>query len=453
MALVSFLLKCITSIFVFYWTFQSVIADANVPILSFYPACDYQVLDKTTVSIRTDTPKSNAITLELLSRIQNKANEAGAEAIILTERALVEVAADKRYLDGSTYKTFRYGFTAEFISLCDNKTAMSSKRTPFNDRGKKAGESLSFGVIHTPQIVIDWSKSIVRRQKHSISDTNVSDTGTIYGIPLLSKFDDVVAVFGDPNVELYVSPIIKLIGYGRNHWLEFQDDKLMRVYTEQPLFTVTGLNFIPLIDFYDDNEWLINNEYGFKSSPLKQRVKKPSYVIKKADTELTLKLDKISNPVLTGFDITALKYQRPIIAAPNATVSHLTEDNLLTLSNEDFTLEQRIESLGQINGIIYDKHSLRKYLIGTNMVVSVRNNTIREIELIENLFNSSSENPNWQVFNFTNGEAYDAVLEKLSTDAIDTGYDIFITEDNYELTLRFYDQGDDKVLYNAVIAL
>lgn len=453
MALVTPFIKLLTSLLVVLLLNQPLLANANVRILNYYPSCDYKVLDKTSISIRTDTPKDEATTQELLAQIQAKAYEVGAEAIILTERALVEVAADKRYLDGSTYKTFRYGFTAEFISLCDNKTAMSSKRTPFNDRGKKAGENLSFGVIHTPQIVIDWSKSIVRRQKHSITDTNVSDSGTIYGVPLLSKFEDVIAVYGDPNTELYVSPIIKIIGYGRNHWLEFQEDKLMRVYTDQSLFTVNGLNFIPLIDFYDDNEWVINNEYGFKSSPVKQRIKKPSYVIKKADTELTLKLDKVSNPVLTGFDVSAIQYQRPIIAAPNATQSQLTEENLQTVSNEDLTLEQRLESLGQINGIIYDKHNLRKYLIGSNMVVSVKNKTIREIELVENVFTSSSDKPTWRVLNFAYGETYDAVLKKLSPDDIDTGYDVFITKENYEITLSFFDQDTHKVLYSAVIAL
>ena len=444
--------KIVASLFILYLGSQLVLADSNVRILNYYPSCDYQVLDETSVSTLTETPMDEESTYKLLTRLQKKANSAGAEAIILTDRTLVEGTPNKRLVNRSDSKTFRYGFKAELILLCENKMAMSSKPTPYNDRGDKIGKVLDFGVIRS-EMVIDLSKHVVRREKHKITDSNISDSGTVYGVPLLTHFDDVVAVFGDPNSELYLSPDIKIIGYGRNHWLEFEADKLMRVYTEQPLFTVTGFNFIPLIDFYDDNKWIINNEHGFKSSPVKQRVKRPSYVIKKADNQLTLKLDTVSNPVLTGFDLAAVQYQRPVVKAPESSSVLLTKDILSTLGNDELALEERLQTLGQINGVIYDKYSLRKFLIGNNMVVSVRNKTIRTIEIAENIFSSSSKNPNWQVFNFTNGETYDAVLEKLSTDAIDTGYDVFVTHDDYQLTLRFFDQGDDKVLYNAVIAL
>ena len=57
-----------------------------------------------------------------------------------------------------------------------------------------------------------------------------------------------------------------IIGYGRRHWLHFQENKLVKIQSTSPFFSQEILNKIPLRDFFDNDDWKINKQVPRESS-------------------------------------------------------------------------------------------------------------------------------------------------------------------------------------------
>lgn len=443
------MLSRIVLIVVFYsWSITSLAREPSTPyILDFYPDCEYQLLESTTIKTRTHTPAEQDTIDKLLSRITRQAVDANADAIILTKRHYKAITGENKNLDGSRQKTYLFGFDAEFIKLCENKSKLTHQRTPFNHKGRASEVALKFQTISTPQLVIDLESKRPKRLKHSIKQWSVSGSGHFYGSQLGRTIDQVRQVMGDPAIKLILSDGTTVLGYGRHHWLYFQNDLLVTVSTKQNHLSMEGVNKIPHMDSFDEKRWLIEGKYGYKAE-WNHHVSKT--ISKHQNYNLEMELSKPDSNTnvqyIAGYSLAAPDTTRKI--STGIRTNQAKQWNLKGLTTVKNSVDKVIT---QPVGVIYDGNKTVHYLLDAYTLLTTRSSKLRSMEMSESMIQGSTDKPGWEILGFSYGETYEEASKKFTGDFIDTGYEVYIPYDGFELKLEFYDDVTDKILYKATV--
>ena len=223
------------------------LADKYPPILDFYPNCSYEVIKHYAAKEQIDDPlDKDEVTSDLLMKIRKQAASVGADAVILVAKDI------KKAITATKIKRaiFTLAYEAEFIHLCSENNQESKRRTAYNHQGDKVIQTTSNKIkLNTYAYTVSFSNVIHRPH---ITNQEVSLENGVYGVKLGENYQNVITTLGTPNVILNVYTSELIIGYGRRHWLHFQNDKLVKIQTVPTLLNQSMLNKIPFLDFFDD---------------------------------------------------------------------------------------------------------------------------------------------------------------------------------------------------------
>ena len=114
------------------------------------------------------------------------------------------------------------------------------------------------------------------------------------------------------------------MGYGRNHWLHFQNNKLVKVQSKLSAISPTLLNMVPLRDFFDEKPWLLDNKVARQSS----------FSEIKSGMKIDVQLNNQKKVVIRGQENTLILSFR----------YRTTDDNEKNYFLEDFSLESNLYS-------------------------------------------------------------------------------------------------------------
>lgn len=92
------------------------------------------------------------------------------------------------------------------------------------------------------------------------SDHTVSAISGLYGQPIGSSYQDIEKQFGTPGFIFKPTEDTTIVAYGRDHWLTFHNNKLIRAQFESTLFNNTLTNYFEFDDRFDDRKWEVMNE-------------------------------------------------------------------------------------------------------------------------------------------------------------------------------------------------
>lgn len=232
---------------------------SDVEVLDWYPTCEYQVLDTVTESFLVknrsneyEANKRQEGILKVVSNFKEEAEKIGADGIIITKKKILFDQKGNPRLQGETHN---FMFTAELIKRCE-ETGTPTEMTPYNERGFNNIHAGTVGIGTPPIILIANTDRSVKHLSPASHTVNL-DTG-LYGIPLGSKYDHVLATWGQPTTISSLSPDFTMISYGKRHWLTFNKDTLVEVEYGSPWYTRAVMNYVAPSNVFDSLNWEIS---------------------------------------------------------------------------------------------------------------------------------------------------------------------------------------------------
>jgi len=190
----------------------------NLPsILDYYPNCSYEIIETASSKEETEQPLAIETTQLLLKRLRKQAKSIGANALILTAR---KTRKSKSAFDtagfGKTKVLYTISYHAELIKSCKEEFGSYKKAAAFNHLGEKI---LSFKneIQLSAKVVINTEKAKLHRP--IVTNQEVSLEHGLYGIKIGSDYQQVIAAFGDPSIQLNLLNNELLVGYGRRFWM------------------------------------------------------------------------------------------------------------------------------------------------------------------------------------------------------------------------------------------
>lgn len=454
-------------------TFANQTVQGLPPILDYIPNCTYQVIEKLMVKTDTRNPKSESIVNELLTKLQNKAAEIGADALILVDKKIEIKKAYTRAQNGKRHYTYRIRYVAESIKQCKDKNLTDRKLARFNHQGQRT-VAMAGATLKLEKKFTFINKSKTSRPK--ITDNEVSLSNGVYGVKLGEEYESVIDKFGVPSVQLSLLEDELIIGYGRGHWFHFQANKLVKIQSSNDFLSQSIINQVPLLEFFDDASWKINNTVARKM--LLDDVKSALNVDRGLNdkNQLTFNRDdgimmlnfihsinhhnKEESYVLKGFILQTDNYKKGNIQPFN---QQLKQFNTISQAYKNLALEEDIDlpefknSLGDPVGRIILSKSLTLEIYNPNLLVTLKNNELASIHLTDGVFSNKLNiipvSNNWYLDHFNNGESLDQTRMFFPENAFEMHSKVELQSDKYTLYLFFDENSEANALYEAEIKL
>ena len=455
-------------------------ADNKLPdILDYYPNCDYQIIDETNVRLSTSTVEeynSGELAKKLILKLRTEAKAAGANAvIILTKKAKHENDSSPQGVLGNKGK-YLLSFVAQLIQQCTDGQLNKNKATPYNHQGEKLASISDFSFEMKPKKFDVFFSSNSSLKRPEVTNFGVSLANGLYGVKLGTSYQQVLDTFGEPSIKLALLENELIIGYGRRHWLYFQADKLIKVRNGSSFLSMTLLNQIPQIDFFDDNVWKINNKVGYQTSlvdvqtalNIKQPLnKKDQLVVRDNSNILTLNFIVKKNSTadkgvyrLDHYSLVTNDYKQDAHLVANETsLQYRALANLYSKlqSNEDIDKKIFLGQLGEPIGKITVSRNDAVNIYNSHLLVHTQSSEVVRIQLIENNFLDnryvSDVNQPWRLGPFSQGKTIKQLTKHFSSDAFILNDEVEMLAEKYQLSLFFSDDGQDSLLYEAEILI
>lgn len=441
------------------------------PILDFYPNCSYDIVKTYSAKSQTDdTSKKTKKTNDLLLKIRKEAEVVGADAVILIAKEI------KRKITATKFKVaiFTIKYEAELVKLCNDESNDAKRLTAYDHLGNKTINltSTSQKISNTLSHTFTFSDTI-HRPKITINEVSLENG--VYGVKLDDNYQNVIATLGTPSTIINVFTDEFIIGYGRRHWLHFQNNKLVKIQTTATLLSQSTVNKIPFLDFFDDFNWRINNKISYKTNftdvnKTLQTTDKPN---KKDQLILENNIDKLTlffnnykkqgehdmQYTLNGFSLEKKAYQQldnkvSIDRAKNFTVLKNIMDSLNEKQNIDFDVVK--SQLGEALSSIKLSNKEQIIIYNNNLSLQIKNNNIK-IKLLEDIFLTgvldNTTSPPWYLGNFIQNHSVEQLRKYFPIDSFELDNQVVIDSDEYQISLFFDDNGDESLLYEAEVIL
>ena len=392
-----------------------------------------------------------------------------AEAIIILSRNI------KKKMNGSKelfapeklQSSYSVSYEAQLVELCDDGK-LSDKPTPFNSEvQKQMGNAVSASRINMSVTVRLPPKKKLHRPQ--ITDAVISLENGIYGLPLGSSLDEILATFGDPSVELTNLSGEYIVGYGRKHWFFFQDSQLVKVESMSPVLSVDMLNKVPMLDFFDDDKWKIKGKYSKNTALVDMGIKpeslnsKQQYVINNDKATLVMQFHyerdletRQKRYSLAGFSMQQNAYDKRDSITTSVNGEHFKilkkfydEGALSDEQSQSKLLAEMGSPLGRI--ILAPNTYINIY--NDNLFLKAKGELVQHVGFIEHTFadkglRDTSPEP-WFLSEFTQGVSLNKLRPLFSSDAFELGNMVEINTDSYQLSLYFDDEVEHEPLYEA----
>ncbi|WP_157826676.1 hypothetical protein [Colwellia sp. 12G3] len=455
----------------------SVNATDNLPpILDYYPNCSYKIIEYHLAKVITEQPLAEQTALTLLTKLRRKAKDRGADALILINKDVNKaMSMDKFYGQNTANATkFIVSYEAELIKGCKVVSRSETKATPYNHKGYQVKKGMSSSI--TIQTKVVFTPPTKAKLNHPIITNNeLSLVNGIYGINIGLEYQQVIDKFGEPSIVLSMTEGLIITGYGRSHWLHFQNNKLVKVQSKLSIVSPVLLNMVPLRDFFDKTPWVLATKIARQSS----------FLDVKTAMMMDMKLNSQKEVVIKGKEnslILAFGYRQ------------LSEDNDKNYFLEDFSLESnsyietkskvenkregQFDSLRRIIANLNQGNSidlgLLKSVLGQpfgritvsatsyidiyneNLLVEIKRAELVSIQLLDELFrikgDLSTKTP-WYLGDFVQGKSIKDLDSFFPADIykLDNMYEI--DSEEYQLTLFFDDSDENNTLYEAKVTM
>jgi len=449
------------------------------PILDYYPNCSYEMVDETNVRIITDTPLSDKVVSKLLERIQVKALNADAEAVILTakkvkkHRDIAKGVGASNNSNNSAIFTRKAGgdtkylvrFHAELINLCKENSDKKRKRAPLNHQGNKIIDATSKVISTSSHTITIASKVIAKRP--NMSNDEVSLKHGVYGVKIGSSYQHVIDMFGEPSVKLKVMVNEVVLGYGRRHWFYFQSDKLVKVQNNPAYLSQDMVNKVPTLDFFDDFLWQVNQKVVYKmllsdvrtALNVTNKLNDQDQLVLKGD-ENTLTLNFIFNRdqhsleksyELTSFSLNANNYKenkQRIAGRSKAQFKVIGQLYSQLRNNKEILKDKLLEQLGSPIGHITLSRYSDLNIYNNNLLISLKREEVNKLYLIEDaLVNGQSHS--WSLGEIKQGVSVKENQKYLNKGAIFLYDKVEVNTENYALSLMFEELEGEDTVYEA----
>lgn len=447
----------------------SATARAQAPLLNTFPQCDYQVLDtvietrkfthESTFALQNELPTTFALMVE---KFRQRANEIGADAIILIDR---ELFANKQK-KGSKIRqsTSRISYTAELVKLCTKSNDIALRITPFNNKGepqKKIKLGGSMQIEHQFEIGLPGNK---KRNMPTLASVEVSLSSGLYGAVLGSSYSQVTERFGTPTFDMRVNQSQRIIAYGRKHWLVFEHNQLVQATSRNTWFSNEFVNLLAFDERFEKQPWSIAGKIKENDSlakalsllPIGQTDSK-KLSLKGDQAELELLIDyyhdhtgKIAKRYVVGFDLHVVGYQSPSL--PNTDLSDRVIVNIQGYLNDPNDESLNVEKLGVPPlATAYVDSASSLLLYGANLVVEQTGNTVSKLRFLENVYQGASAASPWTFMQTSRDQPLDMVLDSLGDEAFHMDDLVEISGDNFSQNMYFYEaDGEMRLLTSEV---
>jgi len=348
------------------------------------------------------------------------------------------------------------------------------KIAAYNHKGKRAKGIMTFEGFTSKLSFSLFKKPKVGRPEFSNSEISLANG--VYGIKLGDSFQQIIKAFGEPSVQLALLENELIIGYGRRHWFHFQLGVLVKVQNKLPFLSPDILNEIPLLGFFDEHSWLIQNKTGRKSLlvdvhtelGLDTRLnKKNQIVLNNKESALTLNfiysINYITNEkiyTLDTFSMQTNNYKEGRVLPFNHQViqnNAIEQAYLAIVSNEYLNLKELEGQLGDpIGRIVLSKYSALN-IYNHHLLLHIKNSELVKIHLIEEGFtkiaiNNYSKKP-WFLGDFIQGKSFNQLKPYFPDNVFESDDVVEIETDKYMLLLHFDEDNQQNSLYEAEIIL
>jgi len=466
----------ILAIFIFTVGFPVYASDSFPSILNYYPLSDYQVIKKYTAKKKTNKPYDSKTTQALIKKLKNKGASIGADAVIIIDKkvkkALNSAKSYGNRQDGIS--EYYVSYEVELIQYSQGDVKFSSRATPYNEEGYKQVKS----VISTARIETKFVfKPPVKPKLHrpEVMTNEVSVKNGVYGLAISSSYEEVKEMLGDPSVELQVLKDELILGYGRNHWFHFKNNQVVKIQTRQAPLSTTLLNEVPLLDFYDDKNWLVNGTIERNASLMKVKEvlgadlilnNKNQLIVKENNTTLILHFDYSKDHetnkkhfYLSDFTLQSSTYLPAMlqIASQREAQFDAISQVYSKLQRESGIDSSWLESqLGKPVGRIFKSASHFLTLFNENLYIETKREDISSISFVEEVFAqqvSKEINKPWYLNQFKQDGKLDEMRQKFPSEAFELENEVSIDNDNYQVTLYFEESKGANRLYEAKLVV
>lgn len=447
---------------------QSIAAVADIKVLNTYPNCDYTVLDSVTythnvglassIFDRDEVPKESQ---RIIARMQQKAAEHSADAIILVER-------DLEVVDLSEYKSTSFkapthhtlSLTAELIRLCVSTSDAPSRPTPFNAEGAPQKE-ISLGTFGGWQHTIALDVSGRNKRIVTKVDNTISLADGAFGAQLGMSPADTSDILGTPTFSVQANNEALIWAYGRGLWLVFKQDKLVSISSQQVWFSSEFINLLAFDERFDDRRWTAEKVYTQNQSidPKEQPfIINQQRVYTNSDSQLTISIEdfmsasgqnKISKA--THYALQTASYVSPVVAFENTDPKVTAHINAFLNKQIDRVDMLSLETTPIAKAWLSDTKTLLWYQ--GKVLVELNGASVNTVYFLENPMQSTGEAQAWEINNMVQYQSLQSSLDSLPDDIFQLGDVIEITRAHYVQELIFYELADEPVLISSKIAI
>ena len=434
------------------------------PILDYYPNCAYEVLDSSKVKVKTlEFPEVEVVT-RLLLNLREEAKSAGADALILKYRRMKKQGGERS-------KTFYLSYKAEFIKECNEPHTKNKKLTPVNKKGDDI-----YGIdLGTFIYELKFPKK-AELNRPQITKNEVSIINGLYGIKIGATYQQVIDRFGDPSVELVKNSNELIVGYGRRHWLFFQENTLVNIQDNSPLLSQELVNLIPLHHFFDQYPWKVNKKSMIGSSlqviqsvlniktPLNQ---KSQLIVSQLGNTFILNFSYSKNLntgqkdyKLNGFSLSSEVYM-PYITNPVELELHHTKimNDIYTdlIKKKEIDWQYISNKLGEPIGRITLTVNSQINIYNSHLFVKLSHSKLSNINFYEQTLLSDSHmslsDEHWNFGPFKQGESINQLREFIPETSFESDDMIEIDSDLYNLNLFFDEVNGLTSLYEPKVII
>jgi len=433
-------------------------------ILDFYPQCEFKLLGQVSFKSEINSAKPAVGVKKLLNRLQEKAFQQGAQAIVLTKREKQKKKKLRNTADNSSgFKQF-YIYTADMLTGCDDYQIASNRSANYNALGNKTLAQNLGGASIEFEIQIPTTTSKKQQYPHkSPSTSEVSMSNGLYGIGLGSLKSQVLTAFGQADIRIQGNNGYELLAFGRKHWLHFQHGKLVSIEYGTYHINQELMNQLPHRTFFDDANWLVNNQYPYKQ--ILNHMQQPKW-LKAINSSGTLLFNENGHELQLNFDLVrdaASKQnvfqligfrigQKPSTLVTNISTQNAAKTNLSSLLEQALQADVEQEALSQVNvenaiGVLTSEDEQLWYIFDNHLAIRLNDGILDRVNYHEDIFLTSAKSSTtskWKISpelqqDFEMTQALTA-LEGLSGEVMQGSYDISFYKESLELQLFLDDQ-------------
>ena len=434
----------------------TVSAYALPQIKNFYPACKYTVID--TITARKNIRYVNGQVEKeqipgkidlLIQELREAAASQDADSLVIIDKNFNKRNSDRAYLE----------LTAELLNDCGTGNDERGEAAPYNSAAQlfvSHGETKS----RSYKIELTLTQPDTPDKPELNNDMTVGADAGLYGLPLGSSLEHTLSVFGTPTFEFLASDNKKVLAYGREHWLTFADDALVKVDYRTDLFAPTFTNNLAFDDRFDDRNWAISGKLKKGDTVTTEQLqeaeaKVPDAVLRVKTKEFLVRNQQAKERQVIGFELFAPGHQQTDVAGTINQRSDVTSSIADRLKSGQSSSSLSIDNIaGNVRGKSKEAGHATLYLLDAFTVVETTGATISKVHANPDFMrNIDVPERAWEFGEFFYGQTEEDALKAAGDLAFFLNGELEIDGGNYIVRLYMEEFAGESRVYSMELSL